>query len=421
MSDFPQQHGLLKGIRVLEWGALQIVPQAGTFLAALGADVIKIEHPTHGDYSRGLRRVAGGALSNIDSRGENIMFTALNRNKRSVTIDLGNARGRDVMMQLTDKSDVFLCGFRQSAARALGVDAETLTRHNQQLVYILVSAFGRMGPDRDSPGVDLTGLARAGALFAQGDFATNTTALLGVGDSAAASHAAFAAVGGLLHRHRTGSGQVVSVSLLGSTFFLFLTRAAIKFGSDADFPVVDRSDVYNPLYNVYKAMDGKWICLAMAFQSDRDWPKLCQALGASELARDARFVALESRGRNSKQLIGLLDSIFASRDASEWLAILAEHGISATGLSNFDDLQTDPQFAENGYIVKDPETGTNMLGFPIEFTASPAHPIGRAPELGEHTEQVLQEVCGVGWDDMESLRSAGAFGSRDLDVRKEGG
>jgi crotonobetainyl-CoA:carnitine CoA-transferase CaiB-like acyl-CoA transferase len=379
-------------------------------LADLGANVVKVEDPRGGDYARGLQRVGNAPATN--GAGESVLFHALNRNKRSVAIDLKSEAGRDLFFELVENCDLFVCGFRDDAANRLGVAPSVLLERNPKLVYVKLSALGALGNEGQSPGVDLIGLARCGILASQGRFWENPGALHGIADASSSMMTVVAALAGLNRARETGQGGVVSTSMLAAMTSLLATRLSVKLGAGAEAPHLDRLNVANPLYNVYRASDGEWLCIALAFQSDRDWPALCDALDAGYLTDDRRFSSFEARSSHSRILVEIFDDILSQRTRSEWLVTLRKYDICAGPVNNLSDLVDDPQAIENRYIVSDSfgAPASKTLGFPIESSTSQPELVRPAPELGQHTEEVIQEFLDLSWDEIADLNTRGAFG-----------
>ena len=220
---------------------------------------------------------------------------------------------------------------------------------------------------------------------------------------------AYGVLAALLARERTGAGQQVDASHLGSMIALQGLNVVARTFTGKEFRRNTRTEAFNPLWNHYRCADGKWLSLAM-IQPDRYWKDFCTALGRPELIADARFSEMRTRGRNATALIAILDEVFATRPRDEWMRILKAGGdFIYTIVNSVGDLPDDPQVKANHYIVdyQHPELGhIGVLGMPVKLSATPGEPRGHAPELGEHTEVILTELLGYSWDEVAGLRDA---------------
>jgi len=400
--------GVLDGIRVIEWGAWHQGPEAGSMLGDLGADVIKIEDRITGDPFRGVESLFETSMSM--GGGTSLAFEIVNRNKRSLMLDLKKDKGKEVLYRLINKSDVFLTNYPLSTAEKLGVDYERLVAHNRQLIYAIGSGLGMRGPDSERRTFDTIAQARSGIMFmiSDRDHTEPYQIVGGVIDQLGATVLAYAVLAALLARERKGIAQLVEVSLLGSALHLQMTNIGSFLLSGRVRARHSRTRAKNPLTNQYKCADGKWIMLA-AIQSDRFWPQFCKAVGPPELASDARFRSASERSTHCKELIAILDNLFAKKTRAEWLAILETEckNLPFGPILEISDLAVDPQVLENEYIkeVTHPSLGkTKVVGCPVYFSKTPAFTESSAPTFGQHTEEALLEVCGYSWEEIAQLR-----------------
>src|SRR5208283_5219373 len=311
--------GPLSGARVIEYGLFHAGPTCAAMLGALGAEVIKVEDPAKGDPVRGLVRLYGQ-----DSRllsGRSIPFESYNAGKKSVTLNLRNAEGRQLLYQLIAKADVFVHNVRAQTALAMEIDYDFLLRHNPRLVYASVSGFGPLGPEAARPGLDPVGLARSGlmSVLSGGSHKPPILPPAGMADHMAGILTAYGVLGALMARDKTGAPQRVESSLLGAAMWLGQLNLRYALFSGKELLPLDHSS--DPLLNSYQCKDGRWIFIAAP--SERAWPALCIALGLGELAADARFRNFEARWTNRAALLSLLEDRFASRTADEWAPALA--------------------------------------------------------------------------------------------------
>ncbi|MDD5094831.1 MAG: CoA transferase [Dehalococcoidia bacterium] len=398
---------ILEGIRVLDLGHWLLGPGAAATLGDLGADVIKIEDRVTGDASRGMMS-AQRATTGIG--GRNWFFEHCNRNKKSITLDLEKAEGKRILYELVEKSDVVVHNKRKSGLARLGIDYGTLSKYNPRLIYATASAFGSKGPDQDKTSYDITGQARSGMMYANGESWMPPVLTQGApSDRIGAIMTAFAIVAALLHRERTGIGQEIETSLLGGMIHLLGMHIDFNTLLGQQMTRPDRSNIPNPLWNYYKCKDDKWIMLA-GLQADRYWADLCRALGLEHIEKDPQFENMDVRSKNATSCIAIMDKAFATKTRAEWLDILRSTGdLVYEAVNNFPEVLKDPQVWANDYVVEydHPAWGkVNLVGFPMHFSRSPASIRLPGPEFGEHTEEVLQNVLGYSWDEISRLKDA---------------
>jgi crotonobetainyl-CoA:carnitine CoA-transferase CaiB-like acyl-CoA transferase len=389
-------NGPLAGIRVVEIGVWVAGPAAGGILADWGADVIKIEPPA-GDPARSFQRMLGGDLPS------NPPFELDNRSKRGVMLDNSEAEGRDRALALVDSADVFLTNIRLSALNRLGFDPDALLARNERLVYALITGYGMSGPDADRPAFDIAAYwARSGlaaALAPPG--APLPFQRGGMGDHSVAVTAAGMVSAALLARERTGKGQLVSTSLMrqGAYTIGFDVNVALMWGRE--LMIGQRESMGNPAINNYTAGDGRrfWI---VGLEGERHWPPLARAVGRPEWLDDPRFATPRGRFEHARELIAELDTIFATKSLDDWATVFAtEPDFFWSPVNTVDDLLGDEQFHASGALVEvpDEEGGMTMLATPADFHGTPCAPRFRAPRLGEHTDEVLDELDELHNDD----------------------
>ena len=400
-------NGPLDGIRIIDWTIWQQGPVATQMLADLGAEVIKIEERERGDPGRGITAVAGSGTVKL---GRNFYFEANNKHKKSIALDLKRPGAREIVHQLAAKSDVFVQNFRKGVASRLGLGYADLAAHNPRIIYASASGYGPEGPDSGEPSFDYLGQSRSGIMNAVGTDSTAPHYIMGgIADQMGAVMLAYGVLAALFARERTGLGQEVDASHLGSMMALQGLNVVARTIMGKEFPRNTRANAFNPLWNHYRCADDKWISLAM-LQPDRYWREFCTAVGKAELIEDSRFAEVKTRGKNAAALIEILDGVFAARSRDEWMRILKAGGdFIYTIVNSVSDLPDDPQVRANDYVVdyEHPALGSmTLLGMPIKLSATPGNPRGHAPELGEHTEMLLTEMLGYSWDDVARLREA---------------
>jgi len=394
--------GPLDGIRVVEITMFQQGPVAGVKLGDLGANVIKVE-PKTGDPARGFMRVIG---AQVGLKGRNYYFENHNRNKRSIVLDLKNEKGMEVFLKLIDRADVFLNNLSIEAPDRMGIGYEALSARNPRLIYAQASGWGRKGADANELSFDYTGLARSGLMMMCGERGSPPSQILpGLADELGGLICAWGVCAALYAREKTGKGQRVDTSLMGSLIVMesFVLAAPAILGQE--FPREIRAQAGNPLYNHYKCGDDKWMVIAH-LQPDRYWPNVCKALGLAELEHDPRFNSIEARGKNARELIAIFDEKFASKTRDEWMGILKKEGLIYTPIQTPTEVVNDPQALDNDYIiwVDHPVWGrVKVIGFPWMFSETPASWRREAPEFGQHTEEILLELDYT-WDDIVKLK-----------------
>lgn len=397
----------LEGIRVIDWTIFQQGPLASMMFADLGAEVIHVEHRITGDAGRGVMKMLGQTFGIDTSR--NYYFEANNRGKKSITLDPQKERAREVIYRLVKKSDVFMQNFRKGVAERRGLDYPTLAAHNPKLIYATAGGYGPRGPESGRASLDILAEARAGTMFLAGEpDAPPEYVVGGIADQMGAIMLAYGVLAALVARDRQGVGQEVDASHLGSMIWLQGLAVSAKLTLGGEQPRWCRRTAKNPIWNYYQCADGRWICLGMA-QSDRFWADFCKAAGITHLKANPRYANADSREKNCEELVSILDRLFSTKPRDEWLAILDEaSGGLVAPVNTISDLENDPQVIANEYIVEFDHPSYGKLkvpGIPVKFGATPGSIVGPAPEFGQHTEEVLMEVCGYNWNEIEELKS----------------
>jgi crotonobetainyl-CoA:carnitine CoA-transferase CaiB-like acyl-CoA transferase len=398
----------LDGIRVIDWTIWQQGPVSSAMLGDLGAEVIKLEEPERGDPGRGL--LSGG--SGVVSPGA-FYFETNNRHKKSLAINLKHREAREIVYRLAERSDVFIQNFRQGVAKRLGLAYADLRKRNPRLIYASASGYGPEGPESNRPSFDYLGQARSGVMNAVGAPGQPPTYIYGgIADQMGAIMVAYGVVTALLARERYGVGQEIDASHLGSMMAVQGLNISSVLIEGHEMSRRAREEAYNPLWNHYRCADGQWLCLGM-LQPDRYWKDLCHAMGLDELIEDPRYADMISRGKNSRDVIAIFDRVFATKPRTEWVAILERGGDFIFSVVNaVADLPNDPQVIANRYVVdyEHPRRGAmKVLGMPIRFSETPGESRGVAPELGEHTEQILVDMLGYDWTEVARLRESGVI------------
>ncbi len=397
----------LEGIKVLEVAEYLAVPAAGAVLADWGAEVIKVERPGTGDRMRGLMATGVVPLSEI-----NYAFELGNRNKKSIALEITKERGREILYKLVERSDIFLTNFLTSAQNKLKIGYGNLAEINPRLIYVQVNGYGQRGAENEKQGFDYS------AFWARAAFAASTgepdspppLQLPGVGDQTTGMFTAGAAAVMLFNREKTGRGGLVDLSLLGSGMWVNACAILAGIHSPLGFPRIARAGASNPLWNVYQTKEGKWVQLVM-MATDLFWEGFCKAIGRKDFLDDRRFDSHVSRCQNNKELIILLDQVFATKAIDEWAKLLNENGCIWVKVQEVRDLASDSQALANERFldVEHPTYGPfKVIASPARFNDLTPQVSARAPELGQHTEEVLLDI-GFSWEDLVSFKDKGVI------------
>jgi crotonobetainyl-CoA:carnitine CoA-transferase CaiB-like acyl-CoA transferase len=404
---FDANTGPLKGIKVVEMGIWVAGPAAAAVLGDWGAEVIKIENPAGGDPVRALM-----ALGIAVQLPVNPSVELDNRNKRSVALNVQTPEGQTVVKRLLRNADVFVTNLRAAALKRVGLAYEDVRPDNPRLIYAALSGYGTRGPEKDRAAFDYAAFwARAGAMASLGEpEGPPPSQRPAMGDHPAGLSLAGAVAAALYHRERSGEGQEVHLSLFHAGLWMMATDVETCLVTGLG-PAPTGRAVTNPLWNHYKAQDGKWFHLVM-LQADRYWTRFCEAIDRPELRDDERYANVVVRAGNSLELIALLDDVFATRTRQQWGDLFDRFDLVWGPVQSINEVVHDPQAHALGAFARVPHRSgdeIDVLRSPIEFGATPGSIRKGAPELGEHTEEVLLE-SGYTWADIAVLKEKGAIG-----------
>ncbi|MFC1987011.1 CaiB/BaiF CoA transferase family protein [Chloroflexota bacterium] len=405
----------LSGIKVIEWSVYMQVPVACDILGALGAEVVKVEQPGRGDPMRGTLKLHG--VPQVLPDGTSAHYASCNRNKKGIAVNLKKPKGREIIYRLVEKADVFVHNQRKGVAEKLGLDYETLSRINPKIIYVEGSGFGTKGPDSSLPVTDSIAQARSGLLLCGAETDTAgyprpTEPSLGIVDDLGAVCLSQGIIIALLARERFGIGQKVESSLLGGVMRLLRQQIAGYYMTGIEIPGLKQETAPNPLYNGYRCQDGKWLRIAIN-QSDRYWSDFCKTVAMPELEKDPKFSDSKRREQNCEELVTILNAVFDSRTCDQWITRFRQAGLLCGPVRGIPDLADDPQVKENGYLVNfdDPVIGpVKVPGLPFDFSKTPWAIRSPAPQLGQHTEEVLSDTLGYSWDQISELREEEVIG-----------
>jgi crotonobetainyl-CoA:carnitine CoA-transferase CaiB-like acyl-CoA transferase len=377
-------------------------------LADWGADVIKIEHPETGDPQRGL--INSGVVAGAG--GVNHFVEQPNRGKRSVGLDVSTPDGLEVLFRLIDSADVFVTSLLPDSRARLGVDVEQVRARNPKIVYARGHGYGSKGPDATRGGFDLAaywsrgGIADAYAPIGGGYPPVQRPAF---GDLFGGFAIASGIVGALLRRERTGVTSVVDVSLLATAMWQVSPDIVAAGVLGRTVPKYDLEDMPNPAANIYRTADGRFLSLVL-LQADRFWADLCTRTGRPDLITDERFATAPVRFQHRRACIAELRWTFESQPLAYWEEKLQGFDGVWDVMRNALEVHEDPQAVANGYLPRLEDGKGNefaLVDSPVQFDERPNAP-RRAPEHGEHTDQILLEA-GYSWDNIIKLKESGAI------------
>jgi crotonobetainyl-CoA:carnitine CoA-transferase CaiB-like acyl-CoA transferase len=377
--------GALDGYRVLDLSRILSGPYCTMVLADFGAEVVKVERPGSGDDTR--------AWGPPFVAGESAYYLSINRNKRSITVDLGQEPGREIIYALARDSDVVIENFRPGTADRIGVGYERLRQENPRLVYCSISGFGQEGPYRDRPGYDALAQAMSGMMSITGEpDGPPTKHGMSIADIGAGMWAALAIVSALLARERTGQGQYIDISLL-DTQISWLTYTAGSYFATGENP--DRYGSAHPSivpYQPFATADGY---LMLAVGNDRLWQQFCEVADRPELATQPGYATSAERVVNRDTVVAVVEEIMRQRTTAEWMHVLEEAGIPAGPINSVVQALTDPHVLARQMIVTlDHATAgaVSMTGNPAKFSATPGEIRSAPPLLGQHTDELLRSL-----------------------------
>lgn len=396
LSDRPAQP--LKGVRVVEFAHWMAGPLAGGLLADWGADVIKVE-PPGGEPMRTIFARMGARAGT-----PNAAFTLANRGKRSLVLDVKSDEGLAALGQLLANADVLLTNLRPDALQRLGLGAAEIRARYPRLVYCTVSAYGWGGPDQDRPGYDIAAFyGRTGVAHEITTAGTPPPALLqGIGDAFTAMTAATGILAALMERHQTGEGRFVEASLMRTGMWALGGELGQKALGGNPKPPKPREQSRTPMYNSYRTADDRWFFL-VGVEARRHLPTVLRAIGREDLVDDERFKDGRGIGTHAAELIALFDQAFNSQPLAYWAEQLDKHEVWWAPIQVPEEVLVDAQAKAIGAWTE--VEGAMSVDAPVRFDFQPRKEAPRAPQTGEHTEQVLTDF-GFSADEVRRLTAA---------------
>lgn len=385
----------LDGYRILDLSRLLPGPYCTMMLADLGAEVIKIEEPNYGDLTR---------LTPPRVKEEGSLFLTVNRNKKSLTLNLKDPRGVEAFLKLVPKADVIIEGFRPGVVDRLGIGYQHTSAINPQIIYCSLTGYGQTGPMAQRSGHDINYIGMGGALGYTADAkGTPVIPAVQIADLGGAMVAAVSILSALLARQRTGKGQYLDVSMLDATISLMPFIASSFFaGENLEVGAHTTLTGYYPFYSVYKTKDGKFLSLGAL--EPKFWQAFCEAIGKKDWI-ERQF----GKGKDRERLFTEMRSLFLSRTRDEWLKLFAEKDVCCEPVLNIAEALSSPQAAERAMIfeMEHPVEGPiRQIGSPFKFTDTPVRMHSPPPRLGAHTDEILSSI-GYSPDELKKLRRDG--------------
>ena len=376
---------LLQNVRILDLSRMLAGPYGSMLLGDLGAEVIKIEEPA-GDFTRAPVQYHMGGIG--------AYFLAINRNKKSLVLDLTTQQGREVFHDLVKISDVVYDNLRPTVLKKIGADYETLKKINPKIISCSVSGFGQDGPDRDLPAYDLTIQARGGAMGITGEKKGAPVRMgLPMGDLAGGMFAAYGLVAALFNRERTGQGRRLDIGLLDCQVSLLTYMATYhSIGGLIPEPQGASHEILVP-YQSFKTKD---LYLVVACPTEKFWQSLCRAMGREDLISHPHFKDALQRIINRQELYQILQDIFLTRTVDEWMEVLRREDVPSAPVNTLDRVMTDAQVLHRRMVVEvdHPVSGKfKSIGNPVK-TPAEEEIFNHPPALGEHTEEILRGLLG---------------------------
>ncbi|MDY0067071.1 MAG: CoA transferase [Steroidobacteraceae bacterium] len=397
----------LEGVRVIDLTVWFQGPVCAQYLADFGAEVIKVERPQGGDQARGVR-----SIKSLEIGDWNQYFLVINRNKKSMAIDLKKPQGQEILYRLVEKSDVFLSNLAPEMLASWNLSYEKLAAINPRLVYATNTGYGRFSKVT-KPSFDMTVQALTGIMARLGEPGEPPIYLgMGSGDAYGGIMSAFGVALALYECRRTGKGQSIDASLYGAQLYLAARHLQAYLAGDADSALQhSRRQVENPLWNLYPTT-GKWVYICEP-NEDARYAALCRALGDPAALTDPRFANASLRRSQNEALIAAIEAETLRRGHDELMDALRAAGVVASPINNFADVVRDQQAWQNRYFMKvyceEVQREVDIRGLPVTLSKTPGEVHSLGPQLGQDTELLMMDLLGYEWEQIEAFKQEGAI------------
>lgn len=391
----------LSNVRILDLSRILTGPFCSMVLADLGADVIKVEVPATGDDTR--------SWGPPFVEGESAYFLSLNRNKKSITLNLKKDRGKQILYELSKKCDVLIENFSPGVTERLGVDYRTICNYNPQLIYCSISGFGQDGPYRDLPAYDLVIQGMSGLMSITGEKERPPVRIgVAITDIGAGMYASIAILSCLIERQKTGKGQWIDVALLDGAISWMTYMASAYFATNKSPERMGSAHPTIVPYQCFETRDKKYLTVAVG--NDSIWRKFCELLGLIDLIEDSMFATNQRRVENRDKLVARLIGIFLMRDRDDWIDLLSKGRVPCGPVYSFDEIFHDSQVLHRKMYLelKHPSAGRiGQIGIPMKFPALESARMSAPPSLGQHTEEILRDILGYSMPEIKCLEKEG--------------
>lgn len=400
----------LEGIRIFDLTRILAGPTCTQYLGDLGADVIKIERPDQGDDTRkwGPPYVKG---HDGEDTGESAYYLCANRNKRSVTINLASEEGQQLARRMIKECDILVENFKVGGLKAYGLSYDDLKEENPSLIYCSITGFGQTGPYAPRAGYDFLAQGLGGIMSITGTPGVEPVKVgVGIADVMCGMYASTAILAALRHRDRTGEGQHIDCCLL-DTQVAWLINEGVNYLVSGEIPKPRGNEHPNIVpYKVFECADGHVI---LAVGNDGQYQKWCTFAGAEELASDPRFETNSKRVKYREELYALMPAYMTQKTVAEWVDGLASRGVPCSPVNNIAQVFDDPQVKARGMRIDLPHEAAGegtvpLIANPVKMSGSPVQYRYAPPTLGQHTNQVLQELLGIDDEEVGALAASGA-------------
>ena len=386
----------LEGIKVLDLSRALAGPYCTMMLADMGAEVIKLEMPGRGDDSR--------SWGPPFVEGESAYFMSINRNKKSITLNMKSDKSTEIVHKLIKQSDVLVENFRPGAMERLGLGYEQVKAMNPRIIYCSISGFGQDGPYRMLPGFDQVLQGMGGLMSITGEAGGPPIKVgVAIADISGGMFAANGVLVALYNREKTGKGQMVDVSLLDSQVAWLTYRAGAYFAS-GEIPQPMGSG--HPVIVPYQAFKAKDVFVNIAVGNDQLWERFCKAVGLEKVMNDPKFAINAKRVENREEIVKIIGDLIVTKNGEEWLKILTDAGIPCGPIYTVDKIFADPQVLHREMVkeLDHPKAGKiKVTGIPVKLSETPGEVKTTPPVLGQHTQEILSEL-GYSEQDMEKLK-----------------